>query len=54
MQVEAQDARRHNHPFVWRDPETGVPATMVHTLVMQHLQPTGGTGEAWDWGAFWI
>jgi alpha-ketoglutarate-dependent taurine dioxygenase len=53
--VAEEDDRRHTHPFVWRHPVTGVPATMAHTLVMQHMQPKVKEGEgeegAWSWAA---
>ena len=47
------------YPLVWRHPDTGVPAIMAHTLVMQQLQETptissGSSGSAaasatWGW-----
>eukprot|EP01043_Picozoa_sp_COSAG02_P020122 COSAG02_NODE_985_length_15457_cov_108.738247_10_plen_414_part_00 len=53
--IDEDDDRRHTHPFVWRHPSTGVPATMAHTLVMQHMQQVPDTGseqvEPWSWSA---
>ena len=41
------------YPVVWRHPDTGVPAIMAHTLVMQHLQrqPPSSTSApvVWSW-----
>ena len=41
------------YPVVWRHPDTGVPAIMAHTLVMQHLQqqPPSSTSVpiVWSW-----
>jgi alpha-ketoglutarate-dependent taurine dioxygenase len=54
-EVDEDDDRRHTHPFVWRHPRTGIPATMAHTLVMQHMQRIRDTGtgavEQWSWSA---
>lgn len=52
-EVADNDDRRHTHPFVWHHPKTGVPATMAHSLVMQHMQRVvdaeTGKVEPWSW-----
>lgn len=38
------------YPVVWRHPDTGVPAIMAHTLVMQHLlEQSESASTVWSW-----
>ena len=48
-QAAAADAKAGlRYPLVWRHPDTGVPAVMAHTLIMQELQSAAGE-TAMDW-----